>query len=83
MEYYVYVLRSKKDKGFYVGYTTSLKDRLDLHDRGQVSSTKNRRPIELVYYGGVAKSGRCFASREVPEDNLWETIHKESLEELH
>jgi len=50
MEYYVYVLRSKKDKGFYVGYTTSLKDRLDLHDRGQVSSTKNRRPIELVYY---------------------------------
>lgn len=48
--YCVYVLRSKKDQDFYVGYTADLKERLDLHHRGQVSSTKNRRPLELVYY---------------------------------
>ena len=48
--YCVYVLRSKKDRDFYVGYTADLKERLDLHYRGQVSSTKNRRPLELVYY---------------------------------
>jgi len=48
--YCVYVLRSKKDQDFYVGYTADLKERLDLHYRGQVSSTKNRRPLELVYY---------------------------------
>jgi len=50
MEYYVYVLRSEKDHGFYVGYTADLKKRVELHDRGQVSSTRNRRPLELVYY---------------------------------
>lgn len=48
--YCVYVLRSKKDQDFYVGYTADLKERLDLHYRGHVSSTKNRRPLELVYY---------------------------------
>jgi len=48
--YCVYVLRSKKDQDFYVGYTADLKERLNLHYRGYVSSTKNRRPLELVYY---------------------------------
>jgi len=48
--YCVYVLRSKKDSDFYVGHTADLKKRLDLHDKGQVTSTKNRRPLELVYY---------------------------------
>jgi len=48
--YYVYVLRSKKDGQFYVGYTADLKKRLELHNRGKIESTKYRRPFELVYY---------------------------------
>ncbi len=48
--YYVYVLRSQKDKFFYVGYTNNLKNRKFEHDRGAVVSTKNRRPFDLVYY---------------------------------
>ena len=48
--FYVYVLRSKRDSGFYVGYTADLKKRLNLHKSGKVESTKNRSPLQLVYY---------------------------------
>jgi putative endonuclease len=48
--YYVYVLKSKKDKKNYVGYTKNLKLRFELHNKGEVISTKNRRPLELIYY---------------------------------
>ena len=48
--YYVYVLRSLKDKDFYVGYSDDLKIRIKQHKDGLVQSTKNRRPLELVYY---------------------------------
>ena len=47
---YVYILRSKKDKKFYVGYTSDLKVRIRAHKNGSVNSTKNRLPIELIYY---------------------------------
>lgn len=48
--HYVYVLKSKKDGQFYVGYTADLRKRLDLHNKGKVESTRHRRPFELVYY---------------------------------
>ena len=48
--YYVYVLQSLKDKQFYVGYTDDLKNRFGEHNSGRVVSTKNRRPLKLVYY---------------------------------
>lgn len=34
----------------YTGYTKDLKLRLELHNKGKVESTKNRQPLELVYY---------------------------------
>ena len=49
---YVYVLRSLKDKMFYVGFTKNLKQRLEAHNRGQVPATKGRPPLELVYWEG-------------------------------
>ena len=48
--YYTYILKSKKDKQFYTGYTDNLRDRLKMHNDGKVSATKNRLPVELVYY---------------------------------
>lgn len=48
--HYVYILRSKKDKLFYVGYTKNLQERLKLHKSGKILSTKNRLPVILVYY---------------------------------
>ena len=48
--YYTYVLQSGKDDGFYIGFTKNLKLRFDQHTKGIVNSTKNRRPLHLIYY---------------------------------
>jgi len=48
--YYVYVLVSMQDKNFYVGYTNNLKSRFEQHLKGLVFSTKDRRPLKIVYY---------------------------------
>jgi putative endonuclease len=49
---YVYVLRSLKDRMFYVGFTKNLQARLEAHNKGLVPSTKRRGPFELVYWEG-------------------------------
>jgi len=48
--YYTYVLQSMKDMDFYVGLTKDLKLRFENHRKGLVESTKNRRPLRLIYY---------------------------------
>ena len=48
--FYTYVVRSKKDMQFYTGFSKDLKLRLDQHNKGLVESTKDRRPVELIYY---------------------------------
>jgi len=47
--HYVYVLKSLKDKMFYVGRTGNLKERLKDHCAGRVDSTKDRRPLKFMY----------------------------------
>lgn len=49
MLYYTYVLRSGKDGNLYIGYTNNLKLRFEQHKKGLVDSTKNRRPLKLIY----------------------------------
>ena len=48
--YYTYVLLSQKDGWFYTGSTGNLKKRIESHNNGEVSSTKYRRPLRLIYY---------------------------------
>ncbi len=48
--YYTYVLHSEKDGKFYTGYTKDLKQRFEQHSKGMVESTKDRRPLKLIYY---------------------------------
>ena len=48
--FYTYVLKSKVDRKFYVGWTNNLKSRVTEHNLGNVQSTRDRRPLELVYY---------------------------------
>jgi len=48
--FYVYVLRSGCDSQLYTGCTDDLRNRLKLHNTGAVASTKERRPLELIYY---------------------------------
>lgn len=48
--YFIYVLASEFDNNFYVGYTHDLDQRLLDHVKGNVVSTKNRRPLKLVNF---------------------------------
>ncbi len=50
MFYYTYVLKSEIDGKFYTGYTKNLKLRFEQHQKGKVNSTKNRKPLKLIYY---------------------------------
>ena len=47
--YYVYTLISLRDKKFYTGLTADLKQRLQQRARGDVKSTKNRYPLNLIH----------------------------------
>ena len=60
MFYYTYVLRSKKDGYFYVGYTKDLKLRIEQHKKGKVDSTCDRRPLELIYYEACKNERDAF-----------------------
>ncbi len=48
--HYVYVLLSEVDRQFYTGAASDLKQRMHKHNEGQVPSTRERRPLKLVYY---------------------------------
>ena len=48
--YYCYILRSQKDKKFYIGSSGDLKKRFLEHQNGKVQSTKSRRPLQLIFY---------------------------------
>jgi len=50
MMFYTYVLMSEKNKEFYTGFTENLKVRIKEHQSGSVKSTRNRRPLKLIYY---------------------------------
>ncbi len=49
---FIYVLKSEKDKKFYVGCTSDIEKGLKMHNDGLVRSTKARRPFELVFQEG-------------------------------
>ena len=48
--FFVYVLRSQKDHKRYIGFTDNLERRLSEYNAGIVKSTKNRRPLKLIYF---------------------------------
>ncbi len=45
----MYILQLS-DKSYYVGYSSDLKARIKTHNEGLISSTKNFRPVKLIYY---------------------------------
>ena len=48
--YYVYILKSLKDKKFYIGFTRDLKRRIKEHEAGENKSTASRCPFELIFF---------------------------------
>jgi putative endonuclease len=48
--YFVYILQSEKDKKRYIGFTENLDRRIIEHNSGLVKSTRNRKPMKLIYF---------------------------------
>lgn len=57
MFYYVYVLRSVKDKKLYIGFTDNLRRRFSEHNQGKQKSTKPGGPLELIFYEAYLNKG--------------------------
>ena len=48
--FYVYVIKSRKDRSLYIGLTRDLRKRFSEHNQGLSQYTKSRIPFTLVYY---------------------------------
>jgi putative endonuclease len=59
--YVVYVLQSQKDGKFYTGHTGDLERRISEHNRGKVRSTRNRRPLNLLYTEDFESKTEAYA----------------------
>jgi len=49
--YYAYILLSSKSHTFYFGSTNNLRQRVKMHNAGEVFATKPGRPWTLTWYG--------------------------------
>jgi len=58
--FYVYVLKSLKDDGLYIGCTKDMAARINEHSSRRVESTKNSLPIELIYYEACLNQNDAF-----------------------
>lgn len=47
--FYVYVLQSETDDGFYIGFTADLRRRIQEHQAGKSFATSYRSPWRLIY----------------------------------
>ncbi len=61
--YFVYVLQSRKDNGYYIGYTADLDQRLKEHNSRKTRSLRHRLPLDLIYLEEF-KSKRDAKARE-------------------
>jgi len=47
--FYVYIIQSQKDGKLYKGFTSNVEKRVKAHNRGEVKSTRKRKPFKLIY----------------------------------
>ncbi len=47
--YYLYILQSEIDFGYYIGITSNLEERLKEHNSGKTKSIKHRKPFKIIY----------------------------------
>jgi len=63
--YYVYIIKSIKDKSFYIGITNNSKRRLQEHNSGKLKYTRNKKPWILWYLKG------CIDAKEARKEELY------------
>jgi len=59
LPYAVYILKCANGT-YYTGYTTNITNRLVAHRKGEVSYTKDKLPVELVYLSLFANKQKAY-----------------------
>lgn len=57
--HYVYILKLK-DKTFYIGYSSDLKQRMGAHQKGKIAQTKNLKPLKLAFYASFESKNKAL-----------------------
>jgi len=74
--FYVYALQSIRDpRWLYIGYSSDLSSRFLKHNQGEVKSTKDKRPLALVYY-------EAYVSNLVAAKREYELKHNSQQKEI-
>ncbi|MEE9466086.1 MAG: GIY-YIG nuclease family protein, partial [Candidatus Neomarinimicrobiota bacterium] len=63
-KYFVYILQSESDSGYYIGFTSSLERRIWEHNSGKTRSLKHRRPLRLVYFEEYSSKSEAKAREQ-------------------
>jgi len=58
--YYCYILQSFKDKSFYIGSTTDLKERFRQHNNKQARYSSVKAPFKLIWYGAFESKAKSL-----------------------
>ena len=58
--YFTYILKSEKDQKHYYGSTNSIESRLIKHNKGDVKSTRYRRPFIIHYSENFETRAEAF-----------------------
>ena len=78
--WFVYILYSQKDGSLYVGCTQDLNARLKRHIAGEITCTKNHRPLALIHSEKFQNKKDAF-SRERFLKSLWAGMFKKKIKE--
>jgi putative endonuclease len=81
MFYYVYILRSKKSGGLYIGYTNELKKRFQEHNRKLIFSTKALTPWKLIHYEAYLNENDARRREKYLKTNQGTRLLKRMLKE--
>ena len=77
--WHTYVIKSKKDGGWYTGITDDLRKRLSMHNAGKVLSTKTRVQFELIYYEACANQEDAAAREKYLKSGMGKRYLKNRL----
>ena len=58
--YYIYLIKSEKDKSYYTGVTEDLKRRLSEHNNGSAKYTSTKGNFILVWYCAFSEKQKAY-----------------------
>ena len=76
--FYTYILQSAKSGRYYIGHTQHLAERLERHNSGSVTATRNKGPWVLKYHETYSSKAEA-ASRELYIKRMKSRVYIEDL----